>query len=491
MSRIPHTDQAAALLRHARGATPFTSQDGQPCASVPGSLDSRHVHPIRSAAFRDWLTNNFYNEFEMPPSPEAFRAVLCTLEARARYGDFPSQRLDHRLGFEGDPLIPSKIILDLANSSGEVLEIDSHGWRLRDNMQHSFRQSITTLALPHPIAPPGGNLTADTSALDQFARLFSLDATDRARVFAWLIGALRPAGPYPILILHGPVNSGKTVLARALRALIDPSPALIRRLPDRADDLMPLAFENWILAFDDTYGFSAKISEALCAISSGDALRISQSDSRDALEFEIARPIILAAPHDETKPAWTPGRSLSNRTVMIQRAPIQRLYPEAALWSEFESLRPAMLAALAQAAATALHRIRNIDLPSATRFPDAAVWAAAAAPAFGLSEQTMVQAITDPAAIWIGSDPLRDALCTLLAPHAAWTGDATHLLNQLRVIAPRAELPNTPKDLSQALPGIPGFRVQWTRTPQGGRALTISRAAEDQQESTAGYMNRI
>jgi len=372
-----------------------------------------------------------------------------------------------------------------------VLEIDSHGWRLRDNMQHSFRQSITTLALPRPIPPPDGNSTANTSALDQFAQLFSLDATDRARALAWLIGALRPSGPYPILVLHGPVNSGKTVLARALRALIDPSPALIRRLPDRADDLLPLAFENWILAFDDTYGFSAKISEALCAISSGDALSIEQPDSRDALEFEIARPIILAAPHDETKPAWTPARSLSNRTVKIQRAPIKRLHPEAALWSEFESLRPAVLAALAQAAVTALHRIRNIDLPSVPRFPDAAVWAAAAAPALGVSEQTMVDAITDPAAIWIGSDPLRDALRTLLAPNAAWTGDAGVLLNQLRIIAPRAELPSTPKALSQALPGIPGFRVQWTRAPQGGRALAISRTPEDQQETTAGHMNRI
>ncbi len=176
---------------------------------------------------------------------------------------------------------------------------------------------------------------------------------------------------------------------------------------------------------------------------------------------------------------------------MIQRAPIQRLHPEAALWSEFENLRPAMLAALAQAAVTALHRIRNIDLPSVTRFPEAAVWAAAAAPALGVSEQTMVEAITDPAAIWIGSDPLRDALRTLLAPNTAWTGDATALLNQLRVIAPRAELPNTPKGLSQALPSIPGFRIQWTRTPQGDRALAISRFAEDQQETTASHMNRI
>ncbi len=489
MSRIPHTDQASALLRHARGATPFTSKDGQPCASVPGSLDSHHVHPIRSAAFRDWLTNCFYSEFELAPAQDAFRAVLRTLEARASYGDFPPQNLGHRIGFEGDPFLPSKIILDLANATGQVLEIDSHGWCIRDNMHHSFRQSITTLALPRPLTPAEDNPVADIDALDQFAQLFCLDGIGRARVLAWLVGALRPAGPYPILVLQGPVNSGKTVLARALRALIDPAPALVRRLPDRAGDLLPFAFENWILAFDDAYRFSSKISETLCAISSGDAFSISQPDSRDTLEFEVARPIILCTPQDETKPAWTPPRALSHRTVLIERAALQRLRPEGALWSEFESLRPALLATLARAASTALHRVRDIDLPSVTRFPDAAVWAAASAPALGMNEETMAEAITDPTAIWIGSDPLRDALRTLVAPNAVWSGDATALLNQLRVLAPRAALPNTPKGLSQALPGIPGFRVERTRTTEGGRALAISRIAEN-QEAIAGQMNR-
>lgn len=491
MSRIPHTDEAAALLRHARSATPFVSKDGQPCASVPGSIDSRHVHALRSAAFRDWLTNEFYSEFEVPPSLGAFRAVLRTLEARARYGDFPPQTLDHRLGCEGDPLTPSKIVLDLANAAGEVVEINSHAWRIRDNMHHSFRQSNTTLALPRPIPPLDDDPTGNTEALQQFAQLFFLDATDRAPVFAWLIAALRPTGPYPILVLHGPAASGKTVLARALRALIDPSPANIRRVPDREDELLALASENWILAFDDAYQLSPKISGALCAIASGDALQILQPDLRDALEVPIARPIILVAPHDETKSAWTPSRSLSNRTLLIERTPLKRLQPEAELWSEFENLHPAMLAALVHAASTALHRVRDIDLPNVTRFADATVWAAAAAPALGLTEQTLVDALSDRAAVWVGSNPLRDALSTLLAPTGVWSGDPAALLNQLRVIAPRAALPATPKDLSQALPNLAGFKIDRTRTGPGAPSLTITRIAEEPQDATAGHMTRI
>jgi hypothetical protein len=373
MSRIPQTDQAAALLYHARGATPFTTRDGQACASVPGALDSRRILAIRSAGFRDWLTAAFYSEFERAPSPIAFRSVLRVLEARAGHTDFPKNKLDHRVGFEGEAYTPSKIFLDLANASGQVVEIDSQGWRVRDNLQHSFRQSITTMALPPP--------EASSPALDDFAHLFALGDAERARVLAWLVNALRPGGPYPMLVIDGPVASGKTLLARALRALMDPSPVLMRRLPERSEQLLPLAFENWILAFDDVYRFGPKMSDALCAVSTGDALRIPQPDLRDALEIEVARPIILVAPRDEAQPAWTPPRALSHRTLTIPRTAIRRLLPERALWTEFERLRPALLGALAEAVACALKRIRDIELPSIARFPDTALWCAAAAPA--------------------------------------------------------------------------------------------------------------
>ncbi len=309
-------------------------------------------------------------------------------------------------------------------------------------------------------------------------------------MFAWLVNALRPAGPYPILVIDGPVGSGKTLLARALRAWIDPSPVLVRRLPERDEQVLPFAFENWILAFDDVYRFSPKIADALGAVSSGDALRITQPDSREPLETEIARPIILVAPRDESQVAWAPPRALSHRTLTIQRSPVRCVHPERALWSEFESLRPALLGALAQAVVTALQRIRDIDLSNVARFPDSAVWCAAAAPALGLTEQAAIQAVTDPAAMWLGADPLRDALRTFLATGAVWTGDAGSLLNQLRALSPRATLPASPKNLTQALPGIFGFRVERKRSAPDGRTLAVTRIGDIEQEATAGRMPR-
>src|SRR5579863_9587485 len=132
--RLNQADQALALLYHARAATLFFSRDGQPCASLPSGVDSCRVLPLRSADFRDWLTANYYSEFETAPSSLALRSVLRTLEARAQYENFPVQKVDHRVSFEGDPYAPSKIFLDLANPAGEILEITSQGWTIIDNL---------------------------------------------------------------------------------------------------------------------------------------------------------------------------------------------------------------------------------------------------------------------------------------------------------------------------------------------------------------------
>src|SRR5579864_2922606 len=174
MSEHSHRiDQTQALLYHARAATPFCSEDGEPCASIPSTLDSRRVLALRSASFRDWLTANFFSEYETAPSTTAFRAALRLLEARARYGEMPAQKVDHRLGFEGDPFTPSRIILDLANAGGEVLEISSEGWQVTSNLRHPFHQSETTLALPTP------DSSTSSQPLEQFAEIFRLTDANR------------------------------------------------------------------------------------------------------------------------------------------------------------------------------------------------------------------------------------------------------------------------------------------------------------------------
>jgi hypothetical protein len=263
------------------------------------------------------------------------------------------------------------------------------------------------------------------------------------------------------LVLRGAVASGKSVLARALRALIDPSTAPLRRLPARARELQQLAVQNWILAFDPVRRIPTKVTEALCALSSGEAI-------------ELARPLILITPTDETRCDWTPPPALSRRTLTIDLPPLVALRPEASIWAQFDALRPAILGTLATAVATALRRIREIDLGNVARFPDCATWAAAASPALALDPASIVKAFGDASSMWSGSDPLREAIEKFLSGRGAWTGSATELLSQLRRIVPLAALPASPKGLSQALPRVAGVQVVRKRDSHGERVLTIT-----------------
>jgi hypothetical protein len=241
----------------------------------------------------------------------------------------------------------------------------------------------------------------------------------------------------------------------------------------RDRELRQLALQNWILVFDQVYRILPKITEALCALSSGDALEVGRAH-RDTLVRELARPLILIAPTDETRAAWTPPRTLSNRTLTIDLPPITTLRPEASLWAQFEALRPAILGTLATAVATALRRIREVDLGNVVRFPDCAAWAAAAAPALALEPADIAETFSDPSSMWAGSDPLRQVIHEFLHQRDSWTGSATELLSRLRAIAPQAGLPATPKGLSQALPRVAGILVARKRDAQGDRVLTLT-----------------
>ena len=54
---------------------------------------------------------------------------------------------------------------------------------------------------------------------------------DFALMKLWLLAALRPTGPYPVLALHGPQGSAKSTVTKVLRQLVDPNATALRSLP--------------------------------------------------------------------------------------------------------------------------------------------------------------------------------------------------------------------------------------------------------------------
>src|SRR5256886_5689169 len=119
------------------------------------------------------------------------------------------------------------------------------------------------LALPVPL--PGG-------ALDDLRPFLNVaDDGDYRLLVTWLLAALRPRGPYPVLVLHGEQGSAKSTTARVLRMLIDPNGAPLRAEPHDDRDLMIAATNGWIVALDNLSHLPPWLSDALCRLATGGA----------------------------------------------------------------------------------------------------------------------------------------------------------------------------------------------------------------------------
>ena len=215
----------------------------------------RETYPIRSRDTRLYLTRQFYDEHGKPPGAQALQDALGILEAKALF-DGDEMPVHVRVA-EQD----GKIYVDLANDSWEAVEIDRDGWRVISDPPVRFRRPKGMKPLPHPT--DGGSV----DALRPFVNI--KDERDWCLTKGWLVGAFRPTGPYPVLILQGEQGSAKTTLARVLRAVVDPSTAPVRTVPRGEHDLVIAANNSRLLALDNLSSLPPWLSDALCRLSTG------------------------------------------------------------------------------------------------------------------------------------------------------------------------------------------------------------------------------
>ena len=92
---------------------------------------------------------------------------------------------------------------------------------------------------------------------------------DFTLIVAWLLAALRPIGPYPVLALTGEPGAAKSTTATLLRNLVDPNSANLRSMPREERDCWIAANNAGLLVFDNLSRIPIWLSDALCRISTG------------------------------------------------------------------------------------------------------------------------------------------------------------------------------------------------------------------------------
>lgn len=332
--------------------------------------------PLNSSAAQSWFKGLFYKKKNKVISAQACKDAVEVLIARAIH-DCEQKSVFLRVA-------PNKksVVVNLADDDGNVVVIDKNGYSITKDSPVVFIKSVGMEALPEPES--GGDLRA-------FQKLLGLNDINFCRVLAFLIGCLKPDGPYLFLLVEGEQGSGKSFLCLLLKMLIDPSRAAKLRLPDSERDLMIQAKQSYLLLFDNLSGMKGDLSDALCSLSTGGgfATRKLYTDDEQQL-FNESRPYIL---NGITSIANRPDLLERSVSISLPTMPENQRKTEEEILRQFYELRPKILGKLFDIVACAIRRFDEVKTPTSIRMADAAKWLVAAEPATGFAEGAILHAL--------------------------------------------------------------------------------------------------
>ena len=412
--------QADILVQFAERCELFHSSgdDGEPFASFDAG-GHRETWRVNSKQFKRWLAHEDYKYLRKAPHSQALQDAIGVIAGNALY-EGPELPTAVRLAEHG-----GNIWLDLSDADWRAVEITPAGWRIVDSQSVPVRFIRRRGMLPIPAPVPGGSV-------DELRTLVNLrDDNDWRLYVAWLIAALRPTGPFPVLVVGGEQGSANSTLARFARLLLDPHLAPLRRPPKDERDVMIAASNGWIVSFDNISHVRAWLSDTLCCLATGGGFgtRELYSDDEEKL-FDSQRPIILNGIEDFATRSDLADRAI--RLTLPQIPDEDRRDENEDLLPAFFEARPRILGALLDAVSAALSGVAAVRLDSKPRMADFAKWATAAETALGWERGAFLAAYTgnreDGNDLVIESSPIGPSILALVADDGRWKGTAGELL---------------------------------------------------------------
>src|SRR5262249_23568830 len=180
--------------------------------------------------------------------------------------------------------------------------------------------------------------------IDRLGDFANVEAAELLLLIAWLAAALRPSGPYPVLVLIGEQGSAKSTLARLARLLLDPHVSPLRCEPKESRDLMVGAVNGWILALDNLSSIPSWLSEAVCRLSTGGGFATRTLYSNDEETFlDATRPVILTGITDFVNRGDLVDRCLFLHLAVI---PEENRRTEEEFWAAVHATLPQLFGAL-------------------------------------------------------------------------------------------------------------------------------------------------
>jgi hypothetical protein len=430
--------QSERLLTLARkaGVVLWSTPAGEAYMTLPVDGHGEH-HALGKRASRDWLRGVHYKSAGRPPSAQALDDALGVLRAEAIW-DGECHEVHVRYAAD------ERTYLDLGDAEWRAVEVSPDGWKIVTNPPIRFLRPPGLLPLPEPRAGGG---------LDGLRELLNVEDDAWTLICGWLVGTMAPAGPYPVLGLHGEQGAAKSTAARLLCSLTDPNQASLRSAPRSERDLMIWATNVRVVALDNVSKLSDWLSDALCRLATGGgvATRKLYTDAEETI-LDATRPVIL------TGIAEVASRGdLIDRTSVVTLKPISKddRKTEAELEALWADLQPLALGGLLDATVAALRRLPETRPDRLPRLAEHARFVAAAEAGLGWPDGTYMR-VYDRSR----SEAFEAAL------------DASPITGRLRVLA-GAGFDGTPTELHDGLAkGVDESVTRRSAWPANARALS-------------------
>jgi hypothetical protein len=217
-------------------------RDGYASVRVGGHWEN---YKLDRQAFEDWLLNEYGRRHQVrngnewvpqAPNAGALKAAIVQLKAIAKFGAVKRQPAIRVGGDRG------VIWIDLGRADWKAVRVTAEGWDIVPGSDVAFIRGGTMLPLPEPLR--GGSV-------EPLRRVINLWHSDLVLVGGWMLQALNPIGPYPLVDVCGSSEEGKSTIARFVRQTVDPNVMALRKSSRKVEDLMIAANNGWVLSYDN------------------------------------------------------------------------------------------------------------------------------------------------------------------------------------------------------------------------------------------------
>lgn len=437
----------------------------------------RETLKVRSEDFKKYLKWLYYATYKKVVPGYVIQEVVELLEAKAIH-EGSEEPVFKRVASQDNC-----IYLDIGDKGRSVICITPEEWHTVQNATVNFIRKDSQEALPFPLR--GGSI------LD-LKPFINLRNDDNFLIFvSYLIRALCPWGPYPILNLRGGPGTAKSTILQIAKKLVDPSFMPVRKLPENDRDIFISASNAWMLAYDNVSKCSEAASDTLCMLSTGGGFGTRVLFTNDEeLFIKTLQPVAIAGITNLIAKG-----DLAERCLTLVLPKIVKHRPEKDLWVKFRAVYPAILGSLCDVLVCALRNISSVKSDELPRMADYMEWILAAKEALPPSPRGFLDIYRENqnalVEVALETDPMAQAVLSLMENRTVWKGTAAEALRDLGkqpVVSDKTRLPSWPKapnKLREHLQNVEpyllnhGITIEFDlRENQGARKLRFEKAAQ-------------